>query len=189
MTLFTPTSLFKASASLLLFTLMLVLSFTLAVRPSSALQVTGLYSHRIAVNNESDSERNRAFADAFAAVVVKVTGERRWLQHPVIEQAKDNAQSYIEAFSYTSETIVLPVEPTTDDPDTPPGAAITLPITVEQRVINVNFAAELIDELLAGANIPVWDSNRPSVLVWMALQNEAGERSLLTAESAVELLG
>lgn len=171
MTWLTRTSLVKVlAASLLLAVLM---------QPSSALQVTDLYNHRVDVSNQSDSERNRAFAEAFAAVVLKVTGERRWLQHPVIEQALDNAQSYVEAFSYASETIVLPVDPATDDVDT----SISLVNTVEQRVIDVSFAARLIDELLASADIPVWDSNRPSVLVWMVLQNEAGERSLLTADS------
>lgn len=171
MTWLTRTSLVKVlAASLLLAVLM---------QPSSALQVTDLYNHRVDVSNQSDSERSRAFAEAFAAVVLKVTGERRWLQHPVIEQALDNAQSYVEAFSYASETIVLPVDPATDDVDT----SISLVNTVEQRVIDVSFAARLIDELLASADIPVWDSNRPSVLVWMVLQNEAGERSLLTADS------
>jgi hypothetical protein len=46
----------------------------------------------------------------------------------------------------------------------------------------VDFSSALIDELLTTANIPIWDSNRPSVLVWMALQDEAGNRSLMTAD-------
>jgi len=59
---------------------------------------------------------------------------------------------------------------------------------VEQRFIEVNFADSLIDELLASANIPVWDSNSPSVLVWMALQNAEGERTMLTAESNPQIV-
>ena len=45
-----------------------------------------------------------------------------------------------------------------------------------------------IDQLLTDADIPVWDSNRPSVLVWMALQTEFGERRLLTADNQPEII-
>lgn len=157
----------------------------------AALQVTGLYSQRIAVANESDAERNRAFRDALAAVILKVTGEQRWLQHPTVEQALGNAQSYVEAIAYSSEILPLPAveESTADELDveeeqeTEESEPVEpVPTTFEQRYIEVDFAAQLIDELLADANIPVWDSNRPSVLVWMALQDEAGNRTLLTSD-------
>jgi hypothetical protein len=62
---------------------------------SYGLQVTDLYVHQVAVSNESDSERSRAFGEALSAVIIKVTGERRWLLHPTIERALDNAQDYV----------------------------------------------------------------------------------------------
>ena len=34
-----------------------------------SIEVTGLYDHRVAVNNESDAERNRAFREALEAVI------------------------------------------------------------------------------------------------------------------------
>ena len=40
----------------------------------------------------------------------------------------------------------------------------------------------LIERMLADAQIPLWDSNRPSVLIWMALQDESGSRSLMTSD-------
>lgn len=176
--------------------LLLLFAFVL---PVNALQVSGLYTQQVAVSNESDAERNRAFTEALSAVILKVTGERRWLQHPTIEQALRNAQSYIEAISYSSETIVLEAEPVVADSDMPATSAITDPDstqlappilqqTMEQRYINITFASSLINELLAGANIPVWDSNRPSVLVWMALQDETGDRSLLTADAQPQII-
>lgn len=153
-------------------------------QPGAALQLTGLYSQQIAVSNESDSERDRAITDALAAVIVKVTGEQRWLENPAIERAIDNALSYVEGISYESKEIELPIEDNSvaDDP------ANSTFYTVEQRYINVDFAATLIDELLAGADIPVWDSNRPSVLVWMILQTADGERSFLTDAARPEIV-
>lgn len=151
---------------------------------ASALQVTGLYDHRVAVNNESDAERNRAFREALEAVILKVTGEHRWLEHPSVADALSNAQSYVEAISYSSEMVELPVPPNSVGAS---DQSLLAPM-VERRFIEVNFAASLIDDLLANANVPVWNSNRPSVLVWMVLQNAEGERTMLTRESNPQIV-
>lgn len=165
-------------------------------RNSYALQVTGLYSERIPVANESDAERDRAFRDALAAVILKVTGEERWLEHAAVEQALDNAQSYVEAIAYANEEIEL-VAPDNFEPgvgsdpndDTVNGAVEPLlPGTIMQRYVEVDFSSRLINELLNSANIPVWNSNRPSVLVWMALQDADGNRSLLTSDINQEII-
>ena len=168
----------------------LVLPSVFGVQVSEALPVTGLYSQQVPVSNESNAERTRAFHEALAAVIVKVTGDRDALQHPVVARALDNAQNYVEAFRYDSVSIAVDAAATAVEPGPEPAAAgfsASLPATIEQRYIDVDFSAKLIDELLAGANIPVWDSNRPSVLIWMVLQNEDGERSLLSADSNPEI--
>ena len=158
--------------------LLLTLPF-LSWQPSMALQVSGLYSQNIPVTNDGEAERNRAFKEALAAVVVKVSGDPRWLENPSIEKAISQAQNYVEATSYISESIQLPLEDNTQSAD----ANGQQFYTAQQRIISVNFAAALIDELLAAANIPVWDGNRPSVLVWMVMQNSSGDRGFLAADS------
>ena len=188
------------------------LALLLASTVAQALPVTGLYSEQVAVANESDAERSRAFREALQAVILRVTGETQWLDHPAIIAAVENAQSYVEAIGYSSEIVAVPaeaaalpaqksettdttvsietpaaeVEPTaaTPEPDDTQLAvsAPATPSTREQRYIDVDFSSALIDELLTAANIPIWDSNRPSVLVWMALQDEAGNRSLMTSD-------
>jgi len=167
------------------FYLLLLLTLPLVSwQPSVALQVSGLYSHQIPVTNDGEAERNRAFREALAAVVVKVSGDPRWLQNPAIERAIAQAQNYVEATSYISESIQLPLEDNTVAADSDEEQFYT----AEQRMISVNFAAALIDELLAAADIPVWDGNRPSVLVWMVLQNSSGDREFLTADSNPEII-
>ena len=151
---------------------------------SVALQVSGLYSQQIPVTNDGEAERNRAFREAFAAVVVKVSGDPRWLENLAIERAIAQAQNYVEATSYISESIQLPLEDNTLPLDSDEEQFYT----AEQRIISVNFAAALINELLEDAGIPVWDDNRPSVLVWMVLQNSAGEREFLTVGSNPEIV-
>lgn len=173
-----------------------VLPSVFGLQAGRALQVTGLYSQRVAVSNESNAEKTRAFHEALAAVIVKVTGDADVLQHATVERALDNAQNYVEAMSYNSASIPVEVSaaaPIVVEPGTGPepgdvSFSASLPDIIEQRYIDVDFSAKLIDELLAGANIPVWDSNRPSVLIWMVLQNENGERSLLTTDSNPEII-
>lgn len=166
-----------------LYSLLFALPF-ISLQPTLGLQISGLYSQQIPVTNDGEAERNRAFREALAAVVVKVSGDPRWLENPRIERAIAQAQSYVEATSYISESIQLPLEDNTVSADTDEAQFYT----AEQRIISVNFAAALIDELLAEANIPVWDGNRPSVLVWMVLQNSAGDREFLTVDSNPEIV-
>ena len=176
-----------------------------------SLPVSGLYSERVAVANGSDSERTRAVREALESVILKVTGDPRWLEHSAVQAAVRNAQSYVQAISYTSEMILVAPEPATDeappsgelepepeteaaDPDAP---VVAEPLPVEeappfiereQRYINVDFAQNLVNQILVSADIPIWDNNRPSVLVWMVLQNPGGERSMLTADSNPEII-
>lgn len=173
---------------------------------ASALQVNGLYSERVAVANESPAERTRAIREALESVILKVTGNTTWLSDPGVAQAINDAQRYVQAISYSSETVLQ--EPASQaDPQTAPDSDAQAPasnnqapvsngqtpasdaqlparpMTREQRYITVQFAKSLIDQILGNADIPVWESNRPSVLVWMVLQNAAGERLMLTADS------
>ena len=65
----------------LLLMLLLALSST-----GQALPIEGLYSQEIVVENQSEAARERAYREAFEQVIVKVTGERRWLEHPRIRE-------------------------------------------------------------------------------------------------------
>jgi hypothetical protein len=191
--------------------LRLLLAVALVVMPLHgwALPVTGLYSHRVAVANESDGERNRAFREAFEAVVLKVTGDPRWLEHAAVQSAAANAQSYVEAISYTSQMVPVeqvPQEATPDNQgdavngqadtsqldenlaDQQPANPVPTPTEREQRFINVDFAQNLINQMLVSADIPIWDNNRPSVLVWMVLQDPGGQRTMLTADGNPEII-
>lgn len=131
-----------------------------------ALPVQGLYQQEIAVANQSDQERRRAYRDAFARVVTKVTGERRWLEHPQIVSALSSAYRYVAEVSFRS------------------GAGA--PGQIGQ--LDVRFDQTLIDNLLDSANIPVWDVNRASVLLWITVQDIDGRRTMLGSSAEHALL-
>lgn len=155
----------------------LCLMVTLPGQDLFGLQVEGLYSSRVLVDNESDSERNRAFQEAFKAVIIKLTGSDRWLNEPPIESAIVRAQSYVEAIQYESRSGNQIAEEGVNGFD----------VENSEGFIEVTFASSLIQELLSDAKVPIWGSNRPSVLIWMVLQDSSGNRSLLTPESDPEI--
>ena len=128
-----------------------------------ALQVPGLYSHSVVVANESQSERSRAFSEGLSAVLIKLTGKPEALELAGVARAISNAASFVEGVSYADS-----------------GSA-------GQRQLTVDFSPTLVDELLERQGVPVWNSNRPSVLVWMALQEESGGRRLFDPELDAEL--
>ena len=173
------------------------------------LPVAGIYSERVPVANESDAERNRAFRNALQIVLVRATGEEKNLSHPAVQEALDNAQSYVEAIRYFSEAVMptqvyesiglqsaqggAAVEPLVanrlDEMTPAPGQRVAASPTVdEQRFIEVEFSSVLIERMLTDARIPLWDSNRPSVLIWVALQDEFGNRSLLSSDNNNDII-
>lgn len=162
----------SASISLCLRHAVMLLAVLLPAPVALGLPVSGLYEQRVAVENESLAERNRAYQVAFRRMILKVTGDERWLEAARIRDASGNAGDYVQAFAYTTEETARRVA----------GMA------AGQRYLEVQFSAPLIDQLLAAENIPVWGGNRPSVLVWMVLQDASGQRSLLNAETGAEII-
>src|SRR5690606_27022870 len=43
-------------------------------------------------------------------------------------------------------------------------------------------------DLLDAANIPIWDRNRPSILVWLTVQDSSGQRTLLGSDSEHQII-
>ncbi|MEX2131139.1 MAG: DUF2066 domain-containing protein [Pseudohongiellaceae bacterium] len=161
--------------------------FWLGTSVVQALPVTGIYSHEVAVVSQSESERLPAFQEALAAVIVKVTGNVRWLENSAVRQALSNAQSLVQEIQFRTETL----SPGSGNQSQVTDPFTSLPIIdapVQQTIMNVLFARELVDRLLGNAAIPVWDSNRPSVLIWMVLQDDRGQRRLLNNETNPQII-
>ncbi|MBC53684.1 MAG: hypothetical protein CMQ34_07605 [Gammaproteobacteria bacterium] len=141
----------------------LLLMLALWLTPSAqALPVDGLYGQEIVVENQSEAAREGAYREAFERVIVKVTGERRWLEHPRIQEAVPRSSAYVAEVSY--RTVGL------------------------ERRLDVRFDQSLIDELLNRAEIPVWDRNRASILLWVTVQESDGRRTMLGSSSEHALL-
>ena len=80
-----------------------LLAFLSLAPLAHGLPVAGLYEQRVAVENESLTERNRAYQVAFRRMILKVTGDERWLESARIRDASGNAGDYVQAFAYATE--------------------------------------------------------------------------------------
>lgn len=150
----------KFSSAILYFSLSLILALCVA-SSAQALVVDDLYFQEIPVQGQGDAERLRAYREALTAVILKVTGEERWLRDGAVERAVREAQSFVQEVSYRSSG----------------GGALS------QTFITIRFDQDLVDRMLGSAGIPVWDRNRPSILLWLSVQGPDGRRELLGSDS------
>ena len=134
--------------------------------PAQALHVAGLYEQEILVQDQGDSERLRAYREGLAAVVLKVTGDERHLRNSAIERAVRDAQSYVQEVSYRTDSSAAEA----------------------RTFIRMTFDSALLNQTLMSSGVPVWDRERPVVLLWLTVQNAAGVREVLSADSEHPML-
>ena len=128
--------------------------------------VPNLYQASVAVSDQSAAELHRAAGVGLAEVLVRVSGHSDADRNPALAAALANAERYLDQYRYER-------------------AAGTAPGTVAK----LNYAAGPVDQLVRGAGLPLWGANRPSVLVWLALDDgksrgfvrEAGNPELVAA--------
>lgn len=128
-------------------------------------KVSGLYEAEVPIAGEGTAQRNEAIGRAFADMLVKVTGNRRIVALGGLEQELGKASRYVQQYSYRMA-----------DPSRKGGQ-----VGEPQRHLKVFFDAGAVDRLLTERQLPVWSANRPSILVWMGME-ERGKRRLLVSE-------
>jgi hypothetical protein len=143
------------------FCTLFVIALTSAA-PAFAAEVTGLYVAASTVSSRDDErERQQGFSAGLREVLLKLTGRTDNLQNPVVMRALASPQSYVATWAYNT------VAPT--DPLAQPGQ----PAQIE---LQVTFFEAGIQQLLNEAGIAIWPPNRPDTLLWVAVQDELGER-------------
>jgi hypothetical protein len=141
----------------------LVLSLLLFAGMSSqghAEQVAGLYDVEISVASQALEDRKAVARQALQTVFTRISGQPDVNQHPVIAEAISNASFYLKQFAYRQQA--------TDDD--------------EQLLLLLEFEPQLVTKLLRKAGLPIWSSNRPTVLVWLAVSDQQG-RQLITGST------
>jgi len=135
-------------------------------------KVPGLYQAEVPIAGDGTAQRNEAIGRAFADMLVKVTGNRRIVARGGLEQELGKASRYVQQYSYRMADPSEEGGPATGD-----GGS--------QRFLRVFFDASAIDRLLTERQLPVWSANRPSILVWMGVEQRGRRRLLVSEEEPV----
>jgi len=131
-------------------------------------EVKGLYEAEMQVPNQTRSERGLAMSAALAEVVTKVSGRRDARLQPKVAQAIRRPAQLLQQYRYRAlpEDMRGELMPG-DDP----------------QLVFFHFDKKAVDRLLRESGLPVWGATRPAVLAWLAVEEDAGRRYLLSADS------
>jgi hypothetical protein len=122
-------------------------------------EVKDLYSAKVVVASQSKNDRLPALKQAMRAVLVKVGGHIRVLAEPQVKSQLRRANSYVSNYRY---------ERVGDD-----------------LFLVAQFQATKINDLFVAANLSLWGSLRPQVVIWFV--NEQGlSREIIAASSPSE---
>lgn len=157
-----------AKSSLTLLVLLLVVAQKL-----DAVTLENLYQAEVLSDSQSDAQRRIDASEGLSQVLTRVSGRSDILQNPVIVAALKTPEQYYSEFSYAR------VEAGNDEAAALPQPGLDpLPAETPRQVMRIRFAPSLIAKILREADLPVWGSNRPSVLSWMAIDDESGRQVL-----------
>lgn len=151
----------------LLFSLLLLTGLAL---PAAALKVDDLYVADVLVADES-AEQLRAGARAgLLQVLVRVSGRVDIESNPLILSYLRRPADYYYQFSYESSDKTL----------------MTAAGEQAARVLTLHFEPSAVARILRQVELPVWGSNRPLVILWVAV-NEGADRRILGESDETEL--
>lgn len=146
--------------------LCVVLCWEFAPAPAHAAKVADLYEAEVAVADQGAAARAAGMREALASVLLKVSG-RLELPRPGLDQAQARAEQAAVQYRFRAEA-----------PAAPPAQP--------NQILWVRFDEARVNAMLGEMGMPVWGATRPSVLVWLALE-ETGRRWLVGGESRAEV--
>jgi hypothetical protein len=164
--------------------------------------VDGIYTSVLQVKSQQSIDRQAAFNEALARVLLKASGDHSLLERQDILSRFYPAEQYVLSFSYrenpayadylkrrseskngSGSVAVLAqssgnfAEASTqqDDNDQQP---TPLPFLME-----VNFSGKALEQAMLAHGVPIWGTVRPSLMMWVVLE-EDGRRQLLGETAA-----
>ncbi len=142
--------------------------FAFLAQNAHAIQVSGLYQATVAVADESAAKRNPAIKQALIQVLVKLTGDRNIRSSSDIAPLLDRPERFVQQYRYRQ----------VDDQEEQ---------DVQSTELLVQFDEKALNEGLRSYGLTVWGKERPSVLVWLA-QEQNETRRLVSFENSPEYL-
>jgi len=112
--------------------------------------VNDFYRVEVAVNGRGQATRTQALQTALGNLLVKLSGQKKFLQQPEIKQQLSQAAKLVQSYVYESR----------------PSAQGSLP----RSVLVVNFHPNDVNAFMQRVGVPNWGENRPLVLAWVNIK-------------------
>lgn len=136
-----------------------------------AVEISGINRAEVLVQTQSASERRAAMQDALAEVIIRISGMQSVLMEPGVATILLTPERFLQQYRYEdSEEMLL------DEEGEP----------LDTRKLIFDFDENALLGELQREGLPVWGTNRPSVLVWW-VERKLGQREILTVASESEL--
>lgn len=119
----------------------------------------GLYDAEVTVRNQTDGERDKAFARALALALGNITGDRGVAQRSGVREELANAKDYVDGYDYRQDEGV---------------SASGAPSF--QTTLVVHFKQAEVDDLVAMMGLPSWPQPRPKPVLWLGIDDGSGPR-------------
>lgn len=124
---------------------------------AQAVTVPGLYTVDVGIEDSSDDDLQKGYAEGLREVMVRVSGSRDVLEIEGVGEVLERAESFLQSYEVTRKD----------------GA----------NRLEMTFGAVGVNRALASIEASVWGANRPLTLAWVAVEDR-GSRHLLTSPSA-----
>ncbi len=145
--------------------LLLVGSLCLLPMVALAVRVPGLYEVEVPVQGQQESSRQQAIELGMKAILVKLTGDRNASVRSELLPLIREAVQYVQQYHYVDAAVQASGE-------VEPESNLKLRISFDE--VNLNDA-------LRKSGVRVWGRERPSILVWLAMEKDQ-IRTILTPE-------
>ena len=145
--------------------LMVLLIASLVPALVVAEQVDGLYHDRQLVESQSQRDLLKATSAGLRTVLIRVSGHSSVTDNAGVKSAIRKPKPFLNQYSY--ERI--------RDPES----------GQERLFVTLDFEQNLVDDLLRREGLPLWPSNRPTILVWVVMDDSEGRRFIGVDNSPV----
>lgn len=119
----------------------------------------GAYETEVAVRNQTDGEREKAFARALAQALTNVTGDRGVAQRPGVRDELGKAKDYVAGYDYRQDE----------------GVSATGAPSFQTTLV-VRFKQQDVDDLVAMLGLPSWPQPRAKPVLWLGIDDGSGPR-------------
>jgi len=135
--------------------------------PVHAIRVPGLYQAEVPVEDRDAESRAGATRQAMQRVLVKLTGDRNASGKTALAPVVEQAENYVQQYRYIE--VPQPVD--------------ALAVTGSAYRLQIQFDEDNLNIALRELGVPIWGRERPSVLVWVVMEDDQTRRILNQEEA------